>query len=328
MIADYFRIDKNPKKGLLAFEWVILGYTILTFLIMLFTYTKLVNPEAMLWGRLRATIILVAMWGVYRGIPCRMTLLARVAVQLLMLSIWYPDTYEINRMFTNMDHVVATWEQTLCGFQPAIAFSKAMPWAWFSELVDFGYVFYYPMIGVVTILYFGWRYEEFERASFVILASFFIYYVIFIFFPVAGPTYYFNALDASDIAKGVFPEINDYFNSHLDCLPAPGYKNGIFWNLVEDARMAGERPTAAFPSSHVGISTVCMMLVLHSRNRKVLYALLPIYLLLCMATVYIQAHYLVDAIAGFFSGVVLYAFLMLISRGMSSVSNNMNKKKR
>lgn len=30
------------------------------------------------------------------------------------------------------------------------------------------------------------------------------------------------------------------------------------------------------------------------------------YLLLCGATVYIQAHYLIDAIVGFFSAIVLY----------------------
>ena len=34
--------------------------------------------------------------------------------------------------------------------------------------------------------------------------------------------------------------------------------------------------------------------------------LLPFYLLLCMATVYIQAHYLIDALAGFVSAWILY----------------------
>ena len=72
----------------------------------------------------------------------------------------------------------------------------------------------------------------------------------------------------------------------------------FFYNLVEDAKAAGERPTAAFPSSHVGISTICMFLVWHTRNYKLLMVLAPFYFFLCCATVYIQAHYLIDAIAG------------------------------
>ena len=49
MIKDYFKIEKNPKKGLLPQEWVMLGYMAVTVITMLFTYTKLVNPEEMLW---------------------------------------------------------------------------------------------------------------------------------------------------------------------------------------------------------------------------------------------------------------------------------------
>lgn len=55
MIKDYFKIDKNPKKGLMTLEWVMLGYMAITIITMLFTYTKLVNPEAMLWGRLKCS---------------------------------------------------------------------------------------------------------------------------------------------------------------------------------------------------------------------------------------------------------------------------------
>ena len=86
--------------------------------------------------------------------------------------------------------------------------------------------------------------------------------------------------------------------------------------LVENAKEAGERPTAAFPSSHVGVSTICMLLAWHSRNRKLLFTMLPFYIFLCMATVYIQAHYLIDAIAGWISAVVIYFMLMAVSKNM------------
>ena len=66
-----FEIEKKPKKGLLTVEWVILGYLALTLLIMFFTYTKVVNPESMLWGRIRIVAMTIAMWAVYRMLPCR-----------------------------------------------------------------------------------------------------------------------------------------------------------------------------------------------------------------------------------------------------------------
>jgi membrane-associated phospholipid phosphatase len=67
----------------------------------------------------------------------------------------------------------------------------------------------------------------------------------------------------------------------------------------------GERPTAAFPSSHVGMSTILMILAFRA-NKYLFACLIPFYLLLCGATVYIQAHYLIDSIAGFISAFMIY----------------------
>jgi len=297
-------------------EWVTMAYLLLTLCVVFFCYTKVSNPEAMVWGRARIAVITVALWVVYRMMPCRLTRFARVVVQFALLSWWYPDTFELNRMLPNFDHIVASWEQSLFGCQPALLFSKALPWPFFSEMMDLGYVSYFPMIVVVITFYFLARYNEFDRAAFVVLTSFFVYYVVFILMPVAGPTYYFKAAGLGDITRGVFPNIQDYFTHYQDCLPTPGYKDGLFYNLVEDTKAAGERPTAAFPSSHVGVSTVLMLLALHSGNRRLLFCLLPFYVLLCLSTVYIQAHYAVDALAGLASGALLYLILMAATRGM------------
>ena len=179
-----------------------------------------------------------------------------------------------------------------------------------------GYAAYYPMIALTVFYFFIWRYKEFERVAFIMLASFFIYYVVFIFVPVAGPTFYYKAVGMENIVAGVFPNVHDYFNLHQDCLPSPGYTDGFFYQLVEDAKAAGERPTAAFPSSHVGISTICMFLIGYARNYKLLAVLAPLYFFLCCATVYIQAHYLVDAVAGVVSAVLVYLPLFYFTRGM------------
>ena len=314
VIKKIFEIERKPRKGLLAVEWVILGYFLFTLILMLFTYTKLQNPESMLWGRARFLVITLALWGVYRMIPCRFTLFCRVGAQLALLSWWYPDTYEFNRMFHNLDHVFAGYEQQLFHMQPALVFSQKISSPVFSELMHLGYASYYPLIGLVSLYFFFYKYQEFARATFIILASFFIYYVVFIFLPVTGPQYYYLAAGVDQIAQGNFPNVGDYFATHDESLPIPGWDGGFFYQCVASAHATGERPTAAFPSSHVGVTAILLLLAWHARNRKLLCIILPFFVLMCFATVYIQAHYAVDVIGGWISGVVIYAVLLFLSK--------------
>ena len=314
VIKKIFEIERKPRKGLLAVEWVILGYFLFTLILMLFTYTKLQNPESMLWGRARFLVITLALWGVYRMIPCRFTLFCRVGAQLALLSWWYPDTYEFNRMFHNLYHVFAGYEQQLFHMQPALVFSQKISSPVFSELMHLGYASYYPLIGLVSLYFFFYKYQEFARATFIILASFFIYYVVFIFLPVTGPQYYYLAAGVDQIAQGNFPNVGDYFATHDESLPIPGWDGGFFYQCVASAHATGERPTAAFPSSHVGVTAILLLLAWHARNRKLLCIILPFFVLMCFATVYIQAHYAVDVIGGWISGVVIYAVLLFLSK--------------
>ena len=170
IIKFLFEIERKPRKGLLAVEWVIMGYLLLTALMVLFTFTKAVNPEAMLWGRFRIVLLTVAMWLVYRLIPCRFTLLCRITVQMLLLPWWYPDTYELNRILPNLDHHFAAYEQWLFGCQPALLFSQAITHPVFSEMMHMGYASYFPLIALVALFYF----------FFVSIGSFVIVEVAFI----------------------------------------------------------------------------------------------------------------------------------------------------
>jgi membrane-associated phospholipid phosphatase len=229
----------------------------------------------------------------------------RMGVQMSFLAYWYPDTFEFNRLFPNLDHVFAQLEQTLFGCQPSVEFSESVPSMWFSEPFNLGYFSYYPLILIVTLYYFLYRFEWFEKICFVLVTSFFIYYLFYIIVPVAGPQFYFPAIGMDNVMAQHFPAIGDYFNHNDILLPGPGYDHGFFYSLVEASQEVGERPTAAFPSSHVGISTIVMIMAWRA-NRRLSLVLLPFYLLLCGATVYIQAHYLIDAIAGFLSALVIY----------------------
>lgn len=318
-IAQLFRLDKKPRRGLLPVEWVSMGYLVLTLILMLFTYTKLQNPESMLVGRLRIAIITLALWAVYRMVPCRLTFFTRVLVQAALLAWWYPDTYEFNRLFPNLDHVFASWEQQLFGCQPSQLFCLYFSHPIISELMDLGYASYYPLIGVLLVFYFGWRYDQFGRAAFIVIGSFFVYYVFYIFVPVAGPQYYYKAVGMAEIAKANFPALGHYFATHQEALASPGWTDGVFHQMVIDAHNAGERPTAAFPSSHVGVSTLVMILAWQTRNRRFFLVLLPFYVLLCLSTVYIYAHYAIDVLGGWLSAIVIYTLLYIAYNKMVTI---------
>jgi membrane-associated phospholipid phosphatase len=226
-------------------------------------------------------------------------------VQMSFLAYWYPDTFEFNRLFPNLDHLFASAEQWIFGCQPAVEFMKNCHSIWFSEPFNMGYFAYYPMIAIVAIYYFLFRFEWFEKASFVLVTSFFIYYLIYIFVPVAGPQFYFPAIGMDNVMAENFLSIGDYFNHNDVLLPGPDFSQGLFYQLVETSQEVGERPTAAFPSSHVGISTI-LMIMAYRVNKKLCYCLAPFYVLLCCATVYIQAHYLIDVFAGWISAIGIY----------------------
>ena len=306
MALDWFKRVES-SKGLFAVERISLIYNAITTILIVFLFSRMDYPVSMLVERAGIVVITFALIYLYQKYPCRLSAFVRMAVQMSFLAYWYPDTFEFNRLFPNLDHLFASAEQWIFGCQPAVEFMKTCHSIWFSEPFNMGYFAYYPMIAIVAIYYFVFRFEWFEKVSFVLVTSFFIYYLIYIFVPVAGPQFYFPAIGMDNVVVENFLSIGDYFNHNDVLLPGPDFAQGLFYQLVETSQEVGERPTAAFPSSHVGISTICMIMAWRV-NKKLCYGMAPFYVLLCCATVYIQAHYLIDVFAGWISAVCIYIF--------------------
>jgi membrane-associated phospholipid phosphatase len=95
----------------------------------------------------------------------------------------------------------------------------------------------------------------------------------------------------------------------MEALTSPGWSGGVFYNLVQCAHQAGERPTAAFPSSHVAIAMLVMLITTKLRMWRWLIILAIPFIFLCLSTVYIYAHYAIDAIAGLIFGTLLFFLL-------------------
>jgi membrane-associated phospholipid phosphatase len=204
----------------------------------------------------------------------------RYAFPLALIIYWYPETFYMNEcLFDNLDPAFAGIDQWLFGCQPALEFAKALPYRWLSELMSFGYFSYFLILTFIAVYLYVTDKKTGEKAVFVILCSFFIYYILFIILPVVGPQFYFPDNQVPD-----------------------GY---VIRPLLQFIQSTGEKPTGAFPSSHVGMSLI-YLIIIYKYARKYFIYFLPIVIILIFSTVYIKAHYVIDVIGGVVSAPIIY----------------------
>lgn len=319
---------------LYAVEKVTLIYMSITSVIIICLIGDLTNATVLLGNRVLFTILILLFAAAtsFKNIwPIRFL---RYAFLGSLFSYWYTETFDINRVLPNYDFLFARLEQSIFGFQPAISFSEKFNQHLVSEIFNLAYFSYYPLIIGTCLYFFFTNRKYFEYFFFSILFSFLCFYLIFILFPTAGPQYYFPAIGIENVNAGHFPELGHYFN-HNQSLQQSANNSGFFFHLVESSQQVGERPTAAFPSSHVGIATLIMIMIYKNRRKLLFILLMPLILALVGATVYIQAHYLIDVIAGFVFAIIFYFLSAFVYKKMTRRNNGtleltphfLNKKK-
>jgi membrane-associated phospholipid phosphatase len=221
----------------------------------------------------------------------------RYVFPFALITYWYPETYRLGYnldydlpksiIAPNLDGFFDNLDRAIFGCSPAMEFSKAFPQAIVSEIMYFGYFAYY-FIFLMTFIYFYYHKPVMaEKAMFYCLFSFFVFYIIFTLIPVAGPQFYY---------------------SYPDNQVPDGY---IFSQMMRSIQDMGEKPTGAFPSSHVGLTIVAMIL-LYEHARKYFYAILPVAIVLVASTVYIKAHYMIDVIAA----CIVTPFIFMLSKSI------------
>ena len=208
-------------------------------------------------------------------------LLQNILVFALMTFL-YKETAMLNTLiFPKIDEFLSNLDQNIFKFQPSIEFSKHFNSLFFSELFYFGYFCYYLLPLVVFGILYKFLPQKIEEFGFILITSFLLYYFIFIIIPAEGPQFYFT-----------FPD--NYIEAQ-----------GIFGNAIKLIQKNGEAPTAAFPSSHVGISWIVIFWLYQNLRKSVKY-FLPFVILLMFSTVYIKAHYFVDVVAGFLTAPIVF----------------------
>ncbi len=181
------------------------------------------------------------------------------------------------------DPLILRWEELLFGEQLAMTFSMRFPYLWLSELFHFCYALYWVLLPLAAVLlYARGRISGFRELAYVELVVFFSCYIVFIFFPVAGPHYQFPAI-GGELA------------------------GGLFYQVVQAVLEDGGSKGAAFPSSHVAVA-VTILLVAWRHDRLVWVVMLPLVAGLTIGTVYGRFHYGVDALGGVLTAVLLVPF--------------------
>ena len=218
---------------------------------------------------------------------------------LIFIGYFYTETSYLKNIFidTNLDAQITNLECYLWGCQPSLVFSQNMPQDWFAELMNICYFSYYLITTVVCLaIYFKNRAESYE-SIFIVIVSFYLYYIVFALIPVAGPQFFYGY---SDIEPPYF-----------------------FGKIMHYILLNVEEPTGAFPSSHVGIALI-LSYVAFKHQRLVFYISLPFVIGICFATVYLKAHYLVDVIGAFISVPIFIAISTYLYKKLLPLSSIKN----
>ncbi len=219
-------------------------------------------------------LFILLMASIAKRYPGKLTNTLHYLYPLIFISYFFKETDYLNNLFMDdLDPVIISFEKSFFGFMPSEAFSGCCPQVWFSELMHLGYFSFYLLM-LFFIVYYAIKLPSLAaKRIFVFYQSFYLFYLIFIFFPSAGPQYFLPG------SETVVP--GGYF----------------FTDIMNKILFYGDGSTGAFPSSHVGM-TWLMMYFLFRDSRKMFFLWLIPAILLTFSTVYIKAHYAVDVIAG------------------------------
>jgi membrane-associated phospholipid phosphatase len=217
---------------------------------------------------------------------------------VLLYTGFYRETGELNQMAVAgyLDPFFVRLEERIFGTQPSLAFMQSLPWRPVGELFYASYFSYYLMIaGVGLALFWRDRRAFFHYVS-VVSFVFYLCYLIYIFTPVMGPRVFERAIDGYELPARFRPA------GSLD-IPA-AIQAGVFFRIMAWIYGTFEAPGAAFPSSHVAVALTTVYFSFRYL-RRIRFLHLIVALLLCASTVYCRYHYVVDAVAGVITAMVL-----------------------
>lgn len=285
------QVATSPRRGVIATDKVFLAYLAINSAVILWHAGEVPGWGWLLAGN-AAGVLLVALLA--RAPLSRLAIFLGGAYPIILTAAFYTQLGVINlNVGTLYDGMVQHWETALFGGEVSVTWHQHLESRELSFFLHGCYVSYYWILMLPALfLFFRRSRDAFERGVFIMTLGFYACYVIFSFFPVAGPRYFFGN------ATGPITEVATARLAH--------------W-LTEGGSAIG----TAFPSSHVA-ATWCAVYALWRDARRLAWMVMPVALGLALGTVYGQFHYAIDAVAGAIFGVLLCAAADPLRRALGS----------
>lgn len=223
----------------------------------------------------------------------------RMAYPVAFTPLLYGELATLNQLIFPgyFDAEVQAWEVAIFGTQLSIVASEWYDALWYSEAIHFGYFSYYALVpgGLISVFFLKGD-AALGRAAFTVALAFYICYLCFAVFPVAGPRYEFAGITGTPSEGAVF-------------------------QLVHTILEGGSSKGTAFPSSHVA-ATVSAWLAVGRETRRTFVIMAPFVIALTWGTVYGRFHYGIDASLGLlvaFAAWALTPWMVRMLGGFESV---------
>jgi hypothetical protein len=245
-------------EGVPGWPWLLGAHALVVTLVLLAPRARTAGAVGRFLGDWYPMLLLPALYG---------------EIGILTLSAGFQNDLLIQRL--------ETW---VFGSQISYRWIRESPDLLLSWVLHSCYLAYYAILYAAPLaLWIGGRRDASRHTIFAVMATFYLCYIVFLFFPVAGPRYAF------DVAR----------NAASDVWPA----RFAAWLLDR-----GDSWGAAFPSSHVAASVVATGMALRYW-RTVGWILLPFTFGLTLAVVYGQFHYAVDSLSGLLVAALILGFM-------------------
>jgi len=208
----------------------------------------------------------------------------------LLVTFIYENMHDLSRHFYSHDIAGALykWDVSLFGVEPTL-WAQRFHSPILTDYMAFAYALYFvfPLV-IMFFLSQDDRRFEFREMALALTFAFIMGFVGYVVWPTSPPRYFITEMFTNPVALHG-PLLYDRLQNAWDNL-----------SVV---------PCGAFPSLHVGISTVALMYAWKFRKfnklfRGIWYAYIPLVISLWVSTIYLRHHWIIDIFAGWLVAIV------------------------
>ncbi len=210
----------------------------------------------------------------------------------LLVTFIYENLHDLSKHFMYVDIAgsLMKWDIAIFGIEPTLWAQKIYS-PLLTDIMAISYALYFALPLAIMLILSNRDYRvEFRKMTLTLTFTFLLGFTGYVFLPASPPRYFITALFTNPV-KLHGPWIYDALQAQWDSL-----------SVV---------PCGAFPSLHVGLSSVALIFAWKYRNVSTLFRILwwlyiPLVTSLWFSTVYLRHHWVVDIFAGWVVAIVSY----------------------